>query len=222
MKPKVLIVEETPQQYSNGYILCCVLFDYEYQVCHDAEQLPEILESFRPNIVFWILSEEIRSREINSIDKTWLHDKNLKVVLAYDFEMYPVGERQADVYLLPQAHIVPDRFQRIITEQFFTNIHDEPSLDKWVNKLEALPELSDNALRAIAAERIRSGDQSYLERLLERKNRGDKLNKEALQNLAELIKAKELLLQRKVKAAEILINRGFTETMDELMNPRKG
>ena len=222
MKPTVLIAQELGEnatKFFDGYIACCTILGYEYAVCHDIEQLPKMLEAFEPNIVFWNIQDYTR-RIANGIDKIRLHSKNLKVVLAYDFEMYLVGEEPADIYL-PHRHIFPNQFQKIITEHFFTNLYDEPSPDKWANKLEALLELSDNALRVIASEQLRSGDQSHLERLLERKDRGDQLTGSDQQSLTELTKAEELLMQRKARAAKILIDRGFTGTADELMNPKR-
>ena len=224
MKPTVLIAQELGEnatKFFDGYIACCTILGYEYAVCHDIEQLPKVMKAFEPNIVFWN-TQDYTNRVAVGIDTMRLHSKNLKVVLAYSFgiEMYLVGERQADVYL-PHRHIFPNQFQKIITEHFFTNLYDEPSPDKWANKLDVLPELTDHALRAIAAEQPWSGKQSYLEQLLEWKNRGDQLTESEQRSLAELIKMEELLMQRKEKAAEILIDRGFTGTSDELMTPKR-
>jgi hypothetical protein len=107
-------------------------------------------------------------------------------------------------------------FQKVITEHLFTNLYDDSSLNNEV-KLDLFNNLSDNALRAIAAEQMWEAKEWYLEELLKRKR--DSLHIEEQEILEEYMQRRELLLQRKAKAAEILIERGYIETAEQLMNP---
>jgi hypothetical protein len=125
MYPKVLIIQELPKSKlgnPSGYVDCCVILGYEYQVCYQTELLPQVLETFNPDIVFWIL-QDYTKHVLDDIRKMRLHKKNLKIVLVYDFEMRLVGKDPADGHIRPFL-IFPKEFEKVITEQLFTNWHD--------------------------------------------------------------------------------------------------
>ncbi len=211
MNPKVLIIEELHEgKFSsfNGYAACCDIFGYKFHICHDLEQLSQIMEEFIPDVVFWIntVSDEI--------DKLRLQYKHLKVVVAYDWEIRFVGEDpNVDIYLHQCASIVPNKFQKIITELFFTSS---------TNNIEqrSLRQLSDNALREVVAEQMWPGEMSRLQNLMERNQRGD-LDENGRRTLKKLILVQEQLLQRKVEAASILIDRGYSGSVEELIEESK-
>ncbi|MCP4424117.1 MAG: hypothetical protein GY803_06475 [Chloroflexi bacterium] len=222
MNPKVLIVEELQgnrRRHFDSFVICCEFYSYEYRVCHDLEQLPSIMDEFKPHIVFWTMYVTFKYvRE--HIDIMRRCNKDLKVVLATDsLDRIPYKET-ADCRLA-SASVMMDVFQKVITEQLFTNLYDDSAPVKQA-KLHVLDKLSDFALRAIAAEQMWRIEQRQMERYLKRKNKGEKLGDEIQQRLDWLIQARDLLMQYKQIAAEILIERGVSESAEELMNPPKG
>lgn len=225
MVPKVLIIEELHEkryESFNGYVNWCIVLGYPYQVCHDRRELPSILQTFSPDIAFWIHYYREKNPDIDYYDQMRQQYKNLKVVLAYDIHgrMADMGDI-ADI-ILPHSYMIdPEEFQNIISELVLTNLYDKSSMVKWV-KFDLIDELSENALRAIAAERMWPGKKSSLEWFIEQKNEGEKLTEKSQQHLAQLMQSETLLRQRKAKAVEILIERGVTESIDELMNPKNG
>jgi hypothetical protein len=79
-----------------------------------------------------------------------------------------------------------------------------------------LHHLSDDALRAIAAEQMSPVNQAEMARLMERNSKGE-LNREEQETLAELVERGDQLMLRKAEAAAILVQRGAVESPDELM-----
>jgi hypothetical protein len=214
MNPRILIIEELYEgefSHFDGYAVCCDIFGYKYRVCHNLKQLPQFMEAFDPDIVFWIL-QDYTKYEVYNINKMRLHNKNLKIVLAYDFEMYSVGEDIADFHLR-RTSIVPDEFQKIITELLFTS--STSNIEQ-----RSLHQLSDNALREVAAEQMWPGEKSYMESLMERKQRGDLDENEQI-TLEKLLHVREQLLKRKSEAASILIDRGYSGSVEELIAESK-
>jgi hypothetical protein len=110
--------------------------------------------------------------------------------------------------------------EKIVTDRLFTSLDDElaglPTAEQA--ELRALYYLSDDALRAIAAEQMSSSNQKLLAQLMERNSRG-KLGKEEQNILEALVERGDQLMLRKAEASAILIQRGYTGSAANLMNP---
>jgi hypothetical protein len=209
MNPKVLIVEELEGKKTGtalGCILSCKILGYEYRVCHDLAQLNEIMEKFIPDIVFWVNTGS------NEIYKLRLQYKNLKVVIAYEWEGHiplNVTNPYVDKYLQQISSIFPEMFQKIITELFVIQGSEL-----------TFHHLSDNALRAAVFEKMWPGEKSYMNMLMEHEKQ-KKLDKEQRETLDGLIQLRDQLLERKAEAASILINRGYSGSVEELIEESK-
>ncbi len=224
MTPKVLVVEELhKKKYVSfkSYVTCCIILGYPYQVCHDRKELPMILEVFSPDIVFWIGYYEEKIAGVDYYEQMRQQYQNLRIVLAYDFSerAFPTSDDMADTILSRSSMTDTVRFQYLISELVLTNLRDKSATVKYV-KFDLVSELSENALRAMAAEKMTPNDQSDLDEFTERVSKGRPLTEWSRQHLTELTQKRELLMQRKTKAVEILIKRGVTESVDELMNPK--
>lgn len=110
--------------------------------------------------------------------------------------------------------------ESIIEDRLFTSLDDE--LDNLPTdeqaELRALHHLSDDALRAIAAEQMTSVNQAQMEQLMTRNSKGG-LSREEQKMLAALVERGDKLMLRKAEAAAILVQRGIADTPEELMNP---
>lgn len=110
--------------------------------------------------------------------------------------------------------------ETIIADRLFTALDDE--LDNLPTdeqaELRALHHLSDDALRAIAAEQMTPVNQALMARLMTRNSQGE-LSREEKETLAALVERGDRLMLRKAEAAAILVHRGYTESPDELMTP---
>lgn len=110
--------------------------------------------------------------------------------------------------------------ETIIADRLFTALDDE--LDNLPTgeqaELRALHHLSDDALRAIAAEQMTATNRALLTELMERNSKGE-LNQEEQKTLIALVERGDQLMLRKAEAAAILIHRGVTGAPDELMTP---
>ncbi len=226
MNPKVLIIEElqgNKRRKFSIYVSCCKLYGYEYRVCHDLEQIPSIMDEFKPHIVFWTMYATFKYVS-DHIDIMRRYNKDLKVVLATDIHDRFISREPGDFYLA-SASVTMDVFQKVITEQLFTNLYDDSAPVKQAN-LHVLDKLSNNALRAIAAEQMWSSKRRAMEEYIEEGNKREKPCDEHeiryQQYLDWLIQAHDLLMQYKPKAAGILIERGVSESAEELMNPPEG
>lgn len=108
----------------------------------------------------------------------------------------------------------------IVADRLFTSLDDE--LDKLSTveqaELRALHHLSDDALRAIAAEQMSADNQALLTRLMEDNSRGI-LSEDEQEILAALVERGDQLMLRKAEAAAILVHRGYAGAADELMTP---
>ncbi|MCP4371323.1 MAG: hypothetical protein GY797_24880 [Deltaproteobacteria bacterium] len=209
MNPKVLIVEELKGKNDStalGCFICCEMLGYEYRACHDLAHLTRIMEEFSPDIVFWVNTGS------NEFYKLRLQYKNLKVVIASEWESrFPlnVTDPYVDFHLTQVSSIFPEMFQKIITELFITQS----------NGL-TLHHLSDNALRAAVFEKMWPGEKSYMNMLMEY-DKQNKLDKDQLKTLEGLIQHRDQLLERKAEAASILINRGYSGSVEELIAESK-
>lgn len=85
-------------------------------------------------------------------------------------------------------------------------------------ELRALHYLSNDALRAIAAEQMAPANQLLLAQLMERNSQG-LLAQVEQEMLAELVERGDQLTLRKAEAAAILVQRGTLENGVELMIP---
>ena len=220
MLVKVLIVEEVDEGKPgsfNSYVMCSQLLGYEYYICHEYEQIPQILKTFDPSIVFFI-TDSFTRRAINYIDVMRQTNKNLKIILASN-RSYDHRTKGSEDFYLTSTLIGLDEFQQIISELLLTNLYDDSSLVKEI-KLDLIDDLSDNALRAIAAEQMWPSKKARLEDLIESENKGEQFDEKTQQDFDWLIQTQEFLMQRKAKAAEILIARGCEETAEQLMNPK--
>lgn len=110
--------------------------------------------------------------------------------------------------------------EEIITDRLFTALDDEldslPSAEEA--ELRALHHLSDDALRAIAAEQMSADNQALMARLMERNNQGV-LTADEQKTLEALVERGEQLMLRKAEAAAILVHRGDKGSAADLMSP---
>lgn len=108
--------------------------------------------------------------------------------------------------------------EKIVADRLFTALDDEldslPSIEKV--ELRALHHLSDDALRAIAAEQMLSDNQALLARLMERNSRSI-LTDDERKTLEALVERSDQLMLRKAEAAAILVHRGYTGLPADLM-----
>jgi hypothetical protein len=110
--------------------------------------------------------------------------------------------------------------EEILTDRLFTALDDEldslPSAEEA--ELRALHHLSDDALRAIAAEQMSAENQALMAQLMAGNSKGT-LSPEQQKTLEALVKRGDQLMLRKAEAAAILAHRGVTGTANELMTP---
>jgi len=110
--------------------------------------------------------------------------------------------------------------ESIIEDRLFTSLDDEldnlPSDEQA--ELRALHHLSNDALRAIAAEQMTSVNQALMGQLMAKNSKGE-LNQEEQETLAELVERGDRLMVRKAEAAAILVQRGVAGSPEELMSP---
>lgn len=110
--------------------------------------------------------------------------------------------------------------EAILADRLFTALDEE--LDNLPTdeqaELRALHYLSDDALRAIAAEQMSSVNQAHLAQLMDRHSKGE-LGEPEQQILADLVERGDQLMLRKAEAAAILVQRGQADSPDELMTP---
>lgn len=83
-------------------------------------------------------------------------------------------------------------------------------------ELAALIYLSDEALQAMAHERMPRSRQERMQALLDL-NAKETANEAEQQELAQLIEQGDKLMLRKAQAVDILVNRGYTITADDMM-----
>jgi len=110
--------------------------------------------------------------------------------------------------------------ETILADRLFTALDDEldslPTVE--LAELRALHHLSDDALRFIAAEQMTPEKQALLTQLMARNNE-DKLSSAERETLVDLVERGDQLMLRKAETAAILVNRGYTGSLDNLMNP---
>ncbi len=110
--------------------------------------------------------------------------------------------------------------ETIIEDRLFTALDDE--LDNLPTgeqaELRALHHLSDDALRAIAAEQMTSVNQALMGQLMDKNSKG-KLSQKEQETLAALVERGDQLMLRKAEAAVILVQRGAANAPEELMTP---
>ena len=110
--------------------------------------------------------------------------------------------------------------EEIVTDRLFTSLDDEldslPSAEEA--ELRALYHLSDDALRAIAAEQMSADNQVLMVRLMERNSQGA-LTEDEQETLEALVERGDQLMLRKAEAAAILVHRGYAGTAADLMIP---
>lgn len=110
--------------------------------------------------------------------------------------------------------------ETIVTDRLLTSLDDE--LDNLPTneqaELRALHHLSDDALRAIAAEQMSPENQALLTQLMARNSKNE-LSQEEQELLAALVERGDQLMLRKAEAAAILVRRGYAGEPDELMAP---
>jgi hypothetical protein len=110
--------------------------------------------------------------------------------------------------------------ESILVDRLFTALDDE--LDNLPTdeqaELRALHHLSDDALRAIAAEQMSSVNQARMGELMVQNSKGE-LNEDGQEMLATLVERGEQLMLRKAQAAAILVQRGAADSSIKLMTP---
>ena len=110
--------------------------------------------------------------------------------------------------------------EKIVEDRLFTALDDE--LDRLSTEeraeLRALHHLSDDALKAIAAEQMSVENQARLSQLMSGQNKGE-LTVAEVSELTALVERGEQLMLRKAEAAAILVQRGHNETPSKMMTP---
>jgi hypothetical protein len=110
--------------------------------------------------------------------------------------------------------------ESIVADRLFTALDDE--LDNLPTdeqaELRALHHLSDDALRAIAAEQMSTVNQARMGQLMQPPSRTETHHTE-IADLAALIERGDQLMLRKAEAVAILKQRGVAESPDSLMTP---
>lgn len=108
--------------------------------------------------------------------------------------------------------------ETILEDRLFTALDDE--LDKLPTdeqaELRALHYLSDDALRAIAAEKMSGANQARMEPLMDKNSAGE-LSQQEQEALASLVERGDQLMLRKAEAVAILVNRGVAESPEALL-----
>lgn len=114
----------------------------------------------------------------------------------------------------PVEDVLADRLFTALDEEL-----DELPTDEQV-ELRALHHLSNDALRAIAAEQMSPANQALMAQLMERNSKGQ-LSREEQERLAALVERGEQLMLRKAEAAAILVQRGAAQSPHDLMTPHE-
>ena len=109
--------------------------------------------------------------------------------------------------------------EKIVADRLFTSLDDEldslPSAEQA--ELRALHHLSDDALRAIAAEQMSAVNQALMAQLMERNSQVD-LTQDERERLEALVERGDRLMLRKAEAAAVLVHRGYAGSTADLMN----
>lgn len=109
--------------------------------------------------------------------------------------------------------------EKIVADRLFTSLDDEldslPSAEQA--ELRALHHLSDDALRAIAAEQMSAVNQALMAQIMERNSQVD-LTQEERETLEALVERGDQLMLRKAEAAAVLVHRGYAGSTADLMN----
>ncbi len=219
MSAKILIIQDVLEK-SDAFTMYKGASDflgYKNQVCHDAQTLPGIIKAFDPNIIFRI---HPRSNDISNMLRTYRQNNSeLLVIWVIDG---PIGRIVGDTsknydHLFNRLVMSTNEFQKTITEWFLGSLKNDPNNS---TKQRFLHHLSDNALRQVVAEQMWSNNKAYMEKLMERDKRG-KLDKEEQKILEELIQSRDQLMERKAEAASILIDRGYSGSVEELIEESK-
>jgi hypothetical protein len=120
MNAKILLLQELMEDIPNildDYKIILDSLGYENSTCRDTNKLPEIMQIFEPDIVFWIYP---RSNAIEGMLQQYRHNDNLKVVWIDDqYGGRIVGDisTYCDRFLIRVA-LSADEFQKVIIELF--------------------------------------------------------------------------------------------------------
>ncbi|MCA9945380.1 MAG: hypothetical protein H6656_03095 [Ardenticatenaceae bacterium] len=217
--PKFLIIQELPELPEDGstaceaYKLILKALGYESQICHSSQTLPEIMRSFKPNIVLWIRPGS--SDAINILQAFRQNDSRLKVIWMDD---RPRGRIVGDVSkyfddFFPSVVPSAEEFQKIVTEWFIDSLDNELDTETLQSFLSLL---TPKAQKLVVAEQMWPWEKSRLKVRLEWEQRGH-LNEYDRVTLKQLLDTREQLLQRKKLAASILIEQGYSDSIEELI-----
>lgn len=103
--------------------------------------------------------------------------------------------------------------EHIVADRLFTSLDEEldqlPTTEQV--ELRALHHLSDDALQAIAAEKLDRTNQTLMNQLMQKNSKG-LLTSSEHETLAQLVERGERLMLRKAEAVAILSNRKQQET----------
>ncbi len=102
-------------------------------------------------------------------------------------------------------------------------IHLEDALDQPMlnlpsherHELQALSYLSDDALWTMAREQMQSEVQASMSQLMDKHSKGT-ITEDELRNLSELVERGQRLTLRKSQAMKLLMDRGYTVSLDAL------
>lgn len=118
-------------------------------------------------------------------------------------------QQLASVHRQPVEQLVLARLRQLLDDR----LNQLPSAEQA--ELAALHYLSDDALRAIAAEQTPNPVQQRMAVLMEQNSQGT-LRAAELQELTEFVDRGDRLILRKAEAARLLQQRGYSITTDDL------
>lgn len=218
MIPNILIIQELPELPKDGSTACeaykIVLkaLGYKSKICHSACALPEALDVFDPNIIFWIYPG---SNSVGGV--LWefrQNNKKAKVIWADDGPIgYPVGNPSKFYDHIFKPVITAEEFQKIVTEWFLDSLDNELDTETLQS---FLSQLTLTAQKLVVAEQMWRWEKSHLKARMEWQQQGH-LNEYDQIILKQLLDTREQLLQRKKQAASILIEQGYSDSVEELI-----
>jgi hypothetical protein len=125
--------------------------------------------------------------------------------------LYNKARQVAEQTARPVDEVILDRLEQSLDETPLDLPDDEQ------NELRALAHLSDDALWNMAREQMTSAKQERMQALMD-KNSSGSITDDEYSELAQLVEGGQRLTLRKAEAMRLLLDRGYTVTLDAL-NP---
>jgi hypothetical protein len=136
-------------------------------------------------------------------------------VITISEALYDKARRLAEVQSENIDDLIRMRLENALDDSRMALPHDERA------ELEALHFLSDDALWTIAREQMPETKQSMMKPLMDKNTSGTLTDKEQVQ-LSNLVEQGQRLTLRKAEAMKLLVERGYTITMNDLTSSDDG